>query len=192
MRNFREYRTIDKSLWNRGQWDNEPDKVQWIDDTTGLDCLIVRTHRGNLCGYVGVGPDHVLSGIEYDQECPALAKLWERRQKRPLGKNPSLTLLVDAMFGGGNKITPDRAFEVHGGITFSGFCANSGDETHGICHVPEEGRPHKVWWFGFDCAHCDDLSPSETNEVLRKHGTYRTIEYVKSQIESLAKQLSEV
>lgn len=49
MRNHREYRTIDKTGWPIGQWTNEPDKVQWIDEATGLDCLIVR-HRG--CGHL--------------------------------------------------------------------------------------------------------------------------------------------
>lgn len=55
-----EYRgTIDKSDWkSRGAWDNEPDKIQWQDEATGLPCLIVRGPHGSLCGYVGVPADH--------------------------------------------------------------------------------------------------------------------------------------
>jgi hypothetical protein len=48
-----------------GPWDNEPDKAQWIDEATGLDCLIVRNHFGGLCGYVGVQPGHEWHGVEY-------------------------------------------------------------------------------------------------------------------------------
>lgn len=49
-----------------GPWVGEPDKAQWIDPATNLDCLIVR-HRssGNLCGYVGVPFEHALHGADY-------------------------------------------------------------------------------------------------------------------------------
>lgn len=54
----REYRTVDKSEWKRGEWDDEPDKAQWQDEETGLPCLIVRGGGGALCGYVGVSEGH--------------------------------------------------------------------------------------------------------------------------------------
>ena len=57
-----EYRTIDKSTWGDGPWMTEPDKRQWPDPATGLPCLIVRTHMGQLCGYVGVAEGHPLFG----------------------------------------------------------------------------------------------------------------------------------
>lgn len=51
--------TMDKSDWpERGHWDSEPDKAQWIDEATKLDCLIVRGPLGALCGYVGVPESH--------------------------------------------------------------------------------------------------------------------------------------
>lgn len=49
-----------------GPWQDEPDKVQWIDPATDLDCLTVRNRYGVWCGYVGVPPDHPLHGIQYD------------------------------------------------------------------------------------------------------------------------------
>lgn len=49
-----------------GPWDDEPDKVYWIDPTTGLDCLIHRNSLGALCGYVGVPPGHPAHGKGYD------------------------------------------------------------------------------------------------------------------------------
>lgn len=61
-----EYRTINKSTWERGEWDHEPDKIQFPDEVTGLPCLIVRGPVGALCGYVGVTSEHPLFGQSYD------------------------------------------------------------------------------------------------------------------------------
>lgn len=49
-----------------GPWDDEPDKAQWIDEETNLDCLVVRNRLGALCGYVGVPPEHPYHGRSYD------------------------------------------------------------------------------------------------------------------------------
>lgn len=77
-----------------------------------------------------------------------------------------------------------REVFVHGGLTFSGKC-NPEDQEFGICHVPEEGQPDHVWWFGFDCAHLDDRSP-----MMDFEGTYKTIEFVHDECTSLARHLS--
>lgn len=50
-----------------GPWDDEPDKVQWVDGDTDLDCLAVRNHMGAWCGYVGVPPGHPSYG-KYDDQ----------------------------------------------------------------------------------------------------------------------------
>jgi hypothetical protein len=58
---------VEKADWpNRGQWDTEPDKAHWIDERTGLDCLIHRGPSGALCGYVGVPESHPYFGMDYD------------------------------------------------------------------------------------------------------------------------------
>jgi hypothetical protein len=49
-----------------GEWQEEPDKMQWIDEETGLDCLIVRGPSGALCGYVGLPKSHKLHGVDYN------------------------------------------------------------------------------------------------------------------------------
>lgn len=134
----REYRTVDKSEWPRGPWDQEVDKAQWIDPATGLDCLIVRNGSGSLCGYVGLPPEHPWHGRDYDALDP-----WP---------------------------------EVYGDLTFAAACADTADESRHICHVPQPGRPHDVWWFGFDCAHVGDQSPAyERTSVGRqpRHSTRR-------------------
>jgi hypothetical protein len=62
----REWTHTDKSGWGFGPWLWEPDKVQWIDAATGLDCLAVRNDLGVWCGYVGLPPGHKLHGAGYD------------------------------------------------------------------------------------------------------------------------------
>lgn len=52
--------------WPAGEWDDEPDKVHWIDEETDMDCLIVRNGLGGLCGYVAVTEDHPFYGKDYD------------------------------------------------------------------------------------------------------------------------------
>jgi len=86
----------------------------------------------------------------------------------------------------------------HGGLTFASEC-------HGeICHVPREGEPDDVWWFGFDCGHYMDLVPRiesillaqdpswlKLQERMDRGLTYRDAEYVKGECERLASQLSD-
>lgn len=56
----RSWTTMDKSAWGEGPWLGEPDKVQWVDEATGLPCLAVRAPMGHWCGYVGVPEGHPL------------------------------------------------------------------------------------------------------------------------------------
>lgn len=77
---------------------------------------------------------------------------------------------------------------VHGGLTYASECAGQ------ICHVPAPGEPDNVWWFGFDCAHCDDMSPAwrhafsaEYRRLVKQK--YRTLDYVKVNCTELARQL---
>ena len=164
--------------WLRGrfaEWEST-DKAQWVDEATGLDCLIVRGPSGALCGYVGVAPGHPWHGKDYSQclETPVCEESW-------------------CGHSAGSRL------EVHGGITFADSCHEptreaweqwrermkaskdeaerfpvgdaarrlrtlghfmddfEGWKAHGeasfICHIPGPGRPKDVWWFGFDCAH---------------------------------------
>ncbi len=56
-----QWTTIDKSAWPRGPWDNEPDKVQWLDRETRRPCIALRhPEHGHWCGYVGVSEGHPL------------------------------------------------------------------------------------------------------------------------------------
>lgn len=64
-----EYRDIvDRSGWDSGPWDGEPDKVQWQDRRTGMPCLAVRNRTGGWCGYVGVTQGHPFFELDYDDK----------------------------------------------------------------------------------------------------------------------------
>lgn len=87
---------------------------------------------------------------------------------------------------------------VHGGLTYAEKCPDQADETSDICHVPLPGRPHEVWWLGFDCSHGGDYSPAHAvmwpEDFLGKYSSarvYRTIEYVTQQCTHLAARVRE-
>lgn len=61
------YKTKDRSKWGVGPWDNEPDKVQWLDPVSGLPCMIRRGRMGAWCGYVGVSEGHPAYGKDYPE-----------------------------------------------------------------------------------------------------------------------------
>jgi hypothetical protein len=170
----REYRTEDKTTWGRGPWQTEPDKAQWIDPATGLDCLIVRNGSGALCGYVGVPPEHLWHGKGYS-DCldPGCTEEWCYEH------------------------SPEALARVHGGLTFARRCAETTDESKHICHVPAPGRPADVWWFGFDCAHSGDCCPRYLASDMRSggiltEGEYRDVAYVVAECARLAEQLAAV
>ena len=137
-----------------GPWDDEPDKVQWPDEATGLACLAKRGPLGAWCGYVGVDETHPWFGLDYD----------------------------------------DVEADPHGGLTYAALC--DGDEEQGICHVPGEGEPDPLWWFGFDCAHGFDVVPGmlEFDRNLGEHlgvpVAYRDLGYVKAEVAHLARTIA--
>lgn len=67
-------------------------------------------------------------------------------------------------------------------------------ELRAICHVPEPHESDDVWYFGFDCSHCDDLIPMmlEYGFNSMRNSIYRDVEYVRKEVESLAAQLVDV
>jgi len=145
-----------KSLSGTGEWQNEPDRLEWIDELSGYPCLARRNmHLGNWCGYVGIPSSH---------------KYYR-------------------------KIMGDKALDsldVYWGVTYTDKC--DGDPENGICHKSEKDD---IWWIGFDCAHCDDYIPwieangHHYNFPNSINVTYKTLEFVKKECESLAKQLKE-
>lgn len=78
----------------------------------------------------------------------------------------------------------DLEVSIHGGLTYGRGC----DE-----YLPTpNGFDGPTWWFGFDCGHYTDVTPSQM--VRRALGSvtygqiYRDFEYVKAQVNALADQ----
>ena len=82
--------------------------------------------------------------------------------------------------------------ECHGGLTFADKCQPTDDPSRHVCHVAEDAANAEVWWFGFDCAHLGDLSPAynQRNHYSDGEEEYRSFQYVQSEVEAMAKQLS--
>ena len=239
------WRTMDKSTWGAGPWQDEPDKLQWPDPATGAPCMMIRGQAtGAWCGYVGVFPSHPWHGLDLG-DC-ILPDAKRRGVKMGDAQLPSWisARLAERMTCGYDRCThtPEWLLDVHGGLSFSGMSTPltpdvwmrwhtelvsrreearlfpQGDaarylaewsgaldsfktwatmnESRGICHVREpHDPPDAVWWFGFDCAHADDMAPflMSLSRALRNlpGAEYRTMTFVQSEVSSLAGQLYE-
>lgn len=61
---------VDRSRWSHDMRQlvaSESDREQWVDEDTGLDCLMVRQNHGVWCGYVGVTPAHPFHHRGYEE-----------------------------------------------------------------------------------------------------------------------------
>ena len=202
-----EYRGIvDKSEWPRGEWDQEPDKIQWQDEATGLPCLIVRGPVGALCGYVGVPSGHPLHGKDYDNVsleahggitfASGCAKVGDRA-KWELWKQRLLARRGEAKTyprGDAARYLKEWADGLESYEAWAERC-----EARSVCHRVPPGEPDDIWWFGFDCAHAGDFTPAyERSEKLGaptgwgSFVEYRNLDYVSAECRELAKQLAAI
>lgn len=116
---------IDKSKWQEGPWQSEPDKKQWLDGATGYPCLIVRQIRlGHLCGYVGVPSSHpwfekepdvsVHGRVNYGDKCAGLIC-----HEVEEGEDDSVWWIgFDAMHGGDRTMLTDLYAEAFKDLPF--------------------------------------------------------------------------
>lgn len=161
MTDKKEQTYIDKTDWPNGAWKDEPDRVSWVDPATGFDCLLRRSP--NSFGWCGY--------VSIHKGHPLYGKGWADEGVCDL--------------------------EIHGGITYGEPCDE--DPIKGICHLSESRDD--AWWLGFDCGHANDISPRFLMDYeaiqpggkicLWEHATYKDIDYVISEVESLAAQLKE-
>lgn len=86
-----------------------------------------------------------------------------------------------------NKALAD--INVHGGLTYARPCMD--DENLGVCH-PNDGDDER-FWFGFDCAHFQDLIPIRTFLDLEPDSSriYRSANFVVDECKDLAEQFYE-
>lgn len=160
-----------------GPWNNEADKVSWVDEETGLGCIMLRQQNGTISGYVGVGPDHPLFGYEADAV--------------PVG-------ISNTVHGG---VTYGKACEInrferraHG---------KPRRERYTVCHTTwvrtvqdyrtvqttEDEFHEDLWWLGFDTDHPGDLVPNCRYGEGRKGDVYRDQSFVYANCIELARKL---
>ncbi|MFN3727610.1 MAG: hypothetical protein ACK4SZ_15055 [Allosphingosinicella sp.] len=163
-----------------GPWLGEADKIAWLDEASGYECIIMRASGGgHLCGYVGVPPEHPLYGFEHEAIPPNL----------------------DIEVHGGLSYS---ALCQHGPSPAPGVAT----EARRICHVSTRRARHgavehatdyrvqrdDAWWFGFECNHVYDVVPDERSHANRflaaeTGAVYRDEAYVHQEVINLAAQL---
>jgi hypothetical protein len=164
-------------------------KVETEFEHEGLKCVVLMTGMGHRCGYVGIPKEHPLHGVDYFDTANCLTK--ENMKDDTEIEKVGLGQMLAAMSGKYNEecISPEMYFNVHGGITYAGGG-----------NYPVENE-NGLWFFGYDCAHCDDApdlteiesqSSREIQMSFPRHGTIRSLDYCMSECRSLAEQLSKV
>lgn len=162
------------------------EKIKTIND---YKYVVVFSDMGHRCGYVAVKPSHPLFGIYYNQDIKSPELLQEIKSSH-IGKKG----IIDVFCWNGESTTLSLLINVHGGLTYSHLGYKTSYPTIQF---------DKVWWFGFDCAHCDDSSDKEMlHKVfpqryaeLRKYnlfnfsGTVRTLDYVENECLNIIQQL---
>ena len=157
-------------------------KIESIFKHKELDCVIIFTLSGHRCGYVGVTKDSPLFNISYGEDLKKPELLKELKQTK-LDKRGIIPLFCWDR----EKVTPEILFNVHGGITYS---------DKGCYPIT---RSYEIWWFGFDCAHLNDVKDKqafasyfpdkELSIYSFTSGSIRTHEYVKQECKNLAEQI---
>jgi len=160
-----------------GPWNAEADKIAWVDEESGLGCIMLRQKNVTISGYVGVGPDHPLFGFNSDAVPDAVSR---------------------SVHGG---ITYGKPCEVnrferraHG---------KPRQERYTVCHttwvrqvqdyrtvqITDDEFHEDLWWLGFDTDHPGDLVPNARHDRNQKGDAYRDQAFVFENCVELAKRL---
>jgi len=146
----------------------------------GLLCCVVRMgFSGVLNGYVAVDKTHQLYGKNYSDKIIM--------DESPEFNGNYIGLVCCALDPNRKeKEYPlDCALLVHGGLTYS---------SDHLSFIDKEVFDN-LWWFGFDCSHCDDLKPIQS-DIDREYPigsqVYRDFKYVENETRKLAKQLTNI
>lgn len=173
------YHNPDRKPHENGPWNNEADKVAWVDAETGLGCIMLRQQDGTISGYVSVPPHHPLFGYQAD----------------------AVPVAISSTVHGG--LTYGKACEVN---RFDRKAwGKPREERYTVCHVThvrlvqkyrtvqttEDEFHEDLWWFGFDTSHPGDLVPKSRNE-RHKGDVYRDQAFVYANCIALARKLKSV
>lgn len=173
------YHNPDRKPDGEGPWSHEGDKIAWIDEETGLGCIMLRQKNGTISGYVGVPMQHPFFGFEADAVPAEISNI---------------------VHGG---LTYGKACEVN---RFDRVAwGEPRKERYTICHVTrtrlvQEYRTiqttddefhEDVWWLGFDTCHPGDLIPP--GDYDHSNGAvYRDQSFVYANCIALARKLKSI
>ena len=155
----------DRHPRGHGPWTGEADKVGWIDQHTGMACIILRRSNGTLSGYVAVTPNHPLHGYRHDAIPGALEIL----------VHGGLSYAEPC-----EETRPERISVCHVRIR----------KTPKVTRKLFEDED--LWWFGFDTDHAYDFVPAEPRRPTSDAKAYRNQDYVYRECIKLAAQLYRV
>jgi hypothetical protein len=206
---------MDRTNWPVGPWDAEGDREEWR--AFGLPCLAVRNHFGSWCGYAAVADKHPLYQLGINDESPLLEALLERLLNSPM-RETELTFqrMIEGLFGGALRPSPGTVLDAHGGVTYAGPCngpichvpqpgesdevwwfgfdtGHAGDFSPGLYALTHSlAARRKLRELFNDDSPEERLFPDGHTEINGQlMDTYRTLAYVKVEVERLAAQLSE-
>jgi len=144
----------------------------------GFLAVVLMNDMGFRCGYVAVGKGHPLHGHDYNVPTDKLKRVEDGEN---VGDRGAIPIFCAALSGDDSwRERPEIVFNVHGSLTYSG-------DGGGKYPIEHDG----LWWFGYDCGHCDD-APAPGSRLARcgmVGGVHRSLQYCVEQCESLAQQL---
>lgn len=148
-------------------------KRDWL-TMAGLRAVILFVNNSHHCGYVAVPKGHILYGKDYDDVIPELQLLMSETRNLPI-KNSPINVFLASGCAEVQQLQMRMAFRVHGGVTYArGELAETNDSD--------------LWWIGFDCAHAGDKTKHSPSRY--RDNVFRDIDYVATECESLANQIS--
>lgn len=134
-----------------------------IKEYKGYRYITVRMPVGHVCGYVEIPKGHYLYKKGYEDPILELEPFKEDIFRGSIGKRGILSLLAYALKceEENQNLTAEIVFDIHGSLTF-------GDR------LQFHNEPEAIfeWAMGFDTAHYDDTSETQTHEYCEKECQY--------------------
>ena len=166
----------------RGPWSDEADKIAWVDEETGLGCIILRQENGTLSGYVGIGTDHPLFGFQSDAVPVDISS--KVHGTMTYGKECEVNRFAQEEYG---EPRTERYTVCH--VRMTKIVRNY----RTVQTTKDEFEHEDLWWLGFDTDHPGDLVPKPGwDNKSKRSDVYRNQAYVYAQCIALARRLKGV
>lgn len=172
------YHNPDRKPSGDGPWNNEADKVAWVDAETGLACIMLRQENGTISGYVGVCPEHPLFGFKAEAVPVAISNTVHGGVT--YGKTCEVNRFAREAWG---KLREERYTVCH--TTWVRTVQN-----YRTIQTTEDEFHEDLWWLGFDTGHPGDRVPNDRYGGGGQKGeVYRDQSFVYQNCIELARKL---